>query len=60
MDSADQLGDVLDTLNTEHGFEPPTDPRLRFSRKGGARLEGYLSGTNAWVQDLGCRGAAAA
>ena len=40
IDSANQLGDVLDALNKEHGFEPPTAPGLRFSRKGRASLEG--------------------
>ena len=51
IDSANQLGDVLDALNKAHGFEPPTAPGLRFSRKGRASLEGYLarpcSGTDA-------------
>ena len=41
--SAAALKAVLAQLQTDHGFEPPTDPGLRFSRKGMASVEGYLA-----------------
>ena len=43
IESAAALRAVLAQLQREHGFEPPTDPGLRFLRKGLASAEGYLA-----------------
>ena len=41
--SANELATVLATLETKHGFEPPTAPGLRFCTRGRASFTGYLA-----------------
>ena len=50
--AANELATVLATLETKHGFEPPTTPGLRFCTRGRASFTGYL----AWPRGAKDRG----